>query len=312
MDWLHAYEDELRLVFEESRKVISAFPEPLNAYGQSYLDQFNVFKLDSHKNYICYLLPFWLQDRCSLSPALTRSMSAGNVFFMLYFFLQDDLMDSRETPADQALPLANLLYVEFLSIYLPLFPADSPFWSYFNRYITEWADSVSGEAGRDYFLNDRIRISHKASPLKLSLTAALLLSGQSPLIAGAEEMLHTVLLTLQMLDDYEDWEEDLRDGNYNCLLSLARTYAGAAGEPLTEAAVKDFIYITGGLAAYAATAEANHLMLEDFPWQLPRLLSFHLVLVKNLQQIAAAIEAEKQLLQAGGLDYWLSRHGNLS
>lgn len=172
---------------------------------------------------------------------------------------------------------------------------------------------MSGEAGSDYFLNDRIRISHKASPLKLSSTAALLLSGQSSSIPEAEEMIHTVLLTLQMLDDYEDWEQDLEDSSYNCLLSLVRSSTGmAAGEPLTEAAVKDFIYVTGGMTGYAATAQTNHLMLEKASLQLPLLVSFHLVLVQNLQQIAAAIEAQKQLLLGGGLDYWLSSRSNLS
>ncbi|WP_405107512.1 hypothetical protein MHH28_27370 [Paenibacillus sp. FSL K6-1217] len=313
MDWLHAYEDELRVVFEESRRVISAFPEPLNARGLSYLNQFNVFHPDSHKNYICYLLPFWLQDSCSLSPELARRMSAGNIFLMLYFFLQDDLMDSPEASAAQTLPLANLLYVEFLATCLPLFPADSPFWPCFSRYIREWADSVNGEAGSDYFLNDRIRISHKASPLKLSSTAALLLSGQSSSIPEAEEMIHTVLLTLQLLDDYEDWEQDLEDGSYNCLLSLARSSTGiAAGEPLTEAAVKNFIYVSGGLADYAATAQANHLKLLEAALELPLLVSFHLVLVQNLQQIAETIEAQKQILLGGGLDYWLSTQPNLS
>lgn len=114
-------------------------------------------------------------------------------------------------------------------------------------------------------------------------------------------MIHTVLLTLQLLDDYEDWEQDLEDGSYNCLLSLVRSCTGiAAGEPLTVAAVKDFIYVAGGFTEYTATAQANHLMLEEAGLQLPLLVSFHLMLVQNLQQIAAAIEAQKQLLLGGG------------
>ncbi|WNS41291.1 hypothetical protein [Paenibacillus sp. MMS20-IR301] len=310
MDWLHAYEDDLRVVFQESSRIIAGFPEPLNAGGLAYLDQFDVFRTGSHKNYICYLLPFWLQDNCGLSTTLTRQMSAGNVLFMLYFFLQDDLMDNPEASAAAALPLANLLYVEFLNIYRPLFPPDSPFWSCFSRYITEWADSVSGESAADYFLNDRLRVSHKASPLKLTSTAALLLSGQADSIAGAEEMIHDVLLTLQMLDDYEDWEQDLEEGSYNCLLSLVRSQAGNKTGALTKAAVKDYIYTAGGLAAYAETAQATHRNLEALTLKLPHLLSFHQVLVKNLQHIAAAIEAEKQLLQSGGLNYWLSKNMN--
>lgn len=224
MDWLNDYEEELRLVFQESKKIISEFPEPLNSQGMSYLEHFNVFNAESHKNYICYLLPFWLQKGCGLSAEITRQMSMGNVFFMLYFFIQDDLMDSKESSTYERLPLANLLYVEFLNIYRGLLPNDSSFWTSFNRYITQWADSVSNETTSDYFLNDRIKISYKASPLKLSSTAALLLSGKDSLVPQSEEMIDSVLLTLQMLDDYEDWNEDLSEGSYNCLLSLTRSY----------------------------------------------------------------------------------------
>ncbi|MBW4084412.1 hypothetical protein [Paenibacillus sp. S150] len=308
MDWLHDYDDELRLVFQDCSGIISGFPEPLRAQGLSYLDQFNVFSAGSHKNYICYLLPFWLRDGYGLTDAEVRGLSAGNVFFMLYFFIQDDLMDSSKDSAARKLPLANLLYVEFLNRYRPLFPSDSLFWLCFNRYILEWAESVAGEAYGDYFLNDRLKLSHKASPLKLTSTAILLYSGNAALIPEAEDLLHTVLLTLQMLDDYEDWEEDLAEGSYNCLLSMACNHANASQETLTQTQVKDFIFTAGGLAAYAGTALANHMKLADHQLDAPHLISFHQFMVKNLQHMAAAVEAEKQLLQNGGLNYWLSKH----
>ncbi|UQZ35033.1 hypothetical protein C2I18_16795 [Paenibacillus sp. PK3_47] len=310
MDWLHHYEEDLQAVFNKSSSIISGFPEPLAAQGLAYLDQFNVFKAGSNKNYICYLLPFWLRDEYGITPEAARTMSAGNILLMLYFFLQDDLMDDRESPASGKLPLANLLYVEFLNIYRPLFPPESPFWSYFNRYISEWADSVTSEKTRNYFVQDRIRIAHKASPLKLCSTAVLLLTDRIPLIAECESMLHEVLITLQMVDDYEDWEQDLSDGSYNCLLALVRSSLEAE-DFLTQGKVKDFIFTSSGLAAYAGTAADNHKRLEGYSLNIPHLLSFHLVLVKNLEHIASAIEAEKQLLQGGGLGYWLSRHSNL-
>ncbi|MNC82431.1 hypothetical protein D3C75_1359430 [compost metagenome] len=55
----------------------------------------------------------------------------------------------------------------------------------------------------------------------------------------------------------------------------------------------------------------NHKKLEDCRLNAPHLVSFHQFMVKNLQHMAAAIEAEKQLLQGGGLSYWLSKHMNL-
>ncbi|MCE3198993.1 hypothetical protein K3T49_05065 [Paenibacillus sonchi] len=310
MDWLHDYDKELRLVFQDCSSVISGFPDSLRIQGLSYLEQFNVFSTGSHKNYISYLLPFWLRDGYGLTEAEARGLSAGNIFCMLYFFIQDDLMDS-DNSASRMLPLANLLYVEFLNKYRPLFPPESLFWLCFNRYILEWAESVAGEAHGDYFRNDRLKISHKASPLKLTSTAILLHTGNASLIPEAEDILHTVLLTLQMLDDYEDWEQDLAEGSYNCLLSLAGHHTGIDQVALTKAQVKDYIFTKGGLAAYAGTALDNHKKLENCRLNAPHLIAFHQFMAENLQQMAAAIEAEKQLLQGGGLGYWLSKHMNL-
>lgn len=307
MDWLHDYEEELRLVFQESRSIISKFPEPLNSQGISYLDHFNVFTTGSHKNYICYLLPFWFQKGYNLSPDDTYKMSMGNVFFMLYFFIQDDLMDSTDS-AHAKLPLANLLYIEFLNIYRSYFAPYSSFWSSFNCYISQWADSVSHERERDYFLNDRVKIAHKASPLKLSSTGILLLTGNDSLVAQSEDLIDDVLLTLQMLDDYEDWEQDLAEDNYNCLLSLTRSHLPDDHKILTEGEVKDFIFTTSGLNTYANIAQATHHKLAAYEIDAPHLVSFHQVLVRNLQHISAAIEAEKQILQSGGLYYWLSKN----
>lgn len=311
MDWLQDHEKELHAVFQECRSMISGFPEPMRSQGLAYLEQFDVFQAHSKKNYICYLLPFWFRSGCGLGTRETHRMSAGNVVLMLFFFLQDDLMDNKDSSPAELLPLANLLYVEFLNLYLPLFPPESPFWTFFRRYITEWADSVAGENAGDYYWNDRSRIARKASPLKLSSTASLLLSDQQSLIADSEDMLEAVLITLQMLDDYEDWEEDLTEGSYNCLLSLARHQLQREAAVLTSDDVKDFIFTQGGLALYTETATRNHERLLSAQLDIPGLTAFHQMLLDNLRQIAAAVEAEKALLQRGGLQYWISKHINL-
>lgn len=307
MDWLHDYEEELRLVFQESKNIISGFPEPLSEQGLTYLEHFNVFNTESHKNYICYLLPFWFQKGYGLAAEDARKMSRGNIFFMLYFFIQDDLMDNNHSNASERLPLANLLYIEFLNTYRSLFPHDSSFWASFNRYILQWADSVSNEKTGDYFLNDQLKIAHKASPLKLSSTAALLLSENDSLVPLAEEMIDQVLVTLQMLDDYEDWEEDLAENSYNCLLSLTRSQLSNT-EKFTATEVKHFLFTADGLNTYVDFALANHLQLETYSLEIPHLVAFHHMLVSNLQQISEAIQTEKQILQGGGLSYWLSKN----
>lgn len=59
---------------------------------------------------------------------------------------------------------------------------------------------------------------------------------------------------------------------------------------------------------YAAAAAANHERLISGVFRIHGLTAFHQMLADNLRQIAAAIEAEKLLLQQGGLQYWISRH----
>ncbi|WP_151733176.1 hypothetical protein [Paenibacillus tengchongensis] len=308
MDWLNEYEADLREAFAASRGIISSFPPPLHAHGLAYLDRFNPFSAGSHKNYICYLLPFWLRTAYPLELRMTRGMSTGNILLMLYFFLQDDLMDTPDSSSADKLPLANLLFTECMNLYRPLFPADSPFWTYFNRYIYEWADSVTGERHRDYFLEDRIRVAHKASPLKLCSTAILLLTDHAADIPEMEELLHEVLVTLQMLDDYEDWEEDFADGSYNCLLSFVRSRAGAGGTELSPEQVREFLLTRSGLAGYADIAAVNDRRITASRLRIPHLADFHRTLSGNLQSIARTLEEDKRLLQDGGLGYWLAKH----
>lgn len=308
MNWFHDYEEELRSVFHECRQIISQFPAPLNSYGLSYMHHFNVFEAASHKNYICYLLPFWFQEHYHLDPKVCRQMSKGNIFLMLYFFIQDDLMDTPTMSATSTLPLANLFYIEFLNIYRSYFPGKAPFWEYYNRYISEWAESVCNEKNEDYFQNEQVKVAHKASPLKLSSTAALLLSGDGSMIPQSEEMLEYVLLTLQMLDDYKDWEEDLEEGNYNCLLSLTRQWLNSGNDRVHRTDVKNFIFTNRGLDHFTQLAQHNHNQLLSYSLKVPHLIDFHLLLITNLKQISTDIESEKSLLQSGGLHYWFSKN----
>lgn len=81
MDWLNDYEDELRLVFQESRRIISEFPEPLNQQGMSYLEHFNVFNAESHKTTYVIFYPFGCRrDAESLQRLLARCRWATSFY----------------------------------------------------------------------------------------------------------------------------------------------------------------------------------------------------------------------------------------
>lgn len=314
MNWLNPYTGELESIFDECAQIIRQFPEPLNAKGAAYLSHFDPRRANSRTNYICYLLPFWL-DPDGTERELARRLTAGNLFCMLYFFLQDDLMDDPDHTPAEALPLANLLFAEFLNIYRACFPGDSPFWSYFNRYWREWAASAVRERSGRYFIDDPLDAARKSSPLKITAAGMLQHAGRLDRLPLAEEAVDRALVTLQMLDDLEDWEEDLQTGSSNCLLSLvpAQSVPGESAAAHTlpaPEAVRTFIHVSGGLDAYASLAERQLALNAYAETCYPGLYAFHQDLTADLRRIARETEEEKQALMGGGFSYWLSKNMN--
>jgi hypothetical protein len=310
MNWFEDFKDDLSEVFVEAERIIAAFPAPLNVLGLDYLAKFNVFHTDSSKNYVCYLLPFWLTDLTLISSEENRKLSLANVFIMLYFFIQDDWIDSTSPQPIEQLPLGNLFILEYLDIYKQYFPSDSPFWSFFKEYVTEWAESVANERNQNYFINNIRMIAKKAGPVKLASTGALLLSNQADLIPKLSDSIDHVLITLQMVDDWVDWKEDLEQKNYNSLLAMLKAQLQLRyDQELTVESVKKSIFIQGFLNDYVKTAEANHVYLHGaLGLNAPHLLAFHSSLIQHLTDAAAKIEREKQALALGGFQHFLFRH----
>ncbi len=307
MQWYSDFENEIAQVFIESQRIVATFSPPLNYKGLSYLSKFDPLQEDSSKNYICYLLPFWLKEKTQLKEEDYVTLSVGNVFAMLYFFIQDDIMDSKTTIDRDQIPLANLLHMQFFEIYRSYFPSDSPFWAYFHQYIIEWTDSVSNEHQQDYFQTNLIMTARKASPLKLSSTATLVLSGQSDLIPIFSDFIDHVLITLQMADDWIDWQEDWEDGSYNGLISMINE-ENERDKPLSIENIKNAIFIRGVMKRYTDIARANHTYIQKLELNIHYLVSFHKTLVDHLIKDANMIEEDKLMQEKGGLSYWLSKN----
>ena len=89
-----------------------------------------------------------MKELTELPADVYRHLSAANIIGMLYYFIQDDIMDSphdsqSSTDSKHHLALANLLYYEFLTSYQPYFPANSDFWSYFKTTRTNGRKALS-------------------------------------------------------------------------------------------------------------------------------------------------------------------------
>ncbi|MDF2719437.1 MAG: hypothetical protein K0R28_6362 [Paenibacillus sp.] len=309
MIWLKQYEAELIDIFEEAESRVGTFPAPFNDIGTAYLQRFHPFRKGSSKNYICYLLPFWLKHSAREDEACRR-MALSNIFVMLHFFIQDDLMDEPPAKWNTQLALDHLIQLQYMELYRPLFPAESLFWTYFGQYVTEWATSVSDENEREAFFIQPTRIAHKASPVKLASTGLLLLSGRQELIPELTGLIDQVLITLQMADDRADWREDLQSGSANSLLAFIRRERRMdPASRLTSREVETSIHVRGSLTRYAQIAVERHERLRTSGTQALQLIAFHDYLTQALLSEAVGIERNKNRLLQGGFSYWLSKYG---
>lgn len=311
MKWLHAHQADLDEVFAEGERLIQLFPEPLNRLGLAYYAKFDMRRAESTKNYICYLLPYWMKEMTALPAAAVQKLCLSNVFVMLYYFVVDDIMDSAKGEHRDKLPLANLFQLQFQSMYRTMFPAHSPFWHYYETYVQEWADAVSGESQGDYFDTDRKKVAWKASPVKNASTGALLLAGQDELVPAVTEAVDQVLVSLQMLDDWVDWEEDMAEGSYNCLLAYLRGNADSP-EPdsMTAEWVKQQVFVHDKLVGYMKISDSHHEGLLELGLPLHELAQFQAGLVNDLRAAADEIKDKRKKLLSGGFYYFMSETSN--
>lgn len=302
MEWFERYQTNVNAVFASALKRIETFPPPLNEIGLRYAASFDPAK-HTGQDYICVLLPYWIQDATGISDEQRERLTLANIYGMLYFFIQDDVMDNQtQTCVKGELALANLLQLEMLSVLRGLFASDSPFWTYYGRYITTWADCVMNENAADYFINDPIRTAGKAGPVKLSSTGACLLAGREELIQDFEAAVDLALMTLQMLDDWADWQIDFAEGSYNGLIAMVANERGKGYGKLTKEQIESFIYVQGCLTKYAALATINHGRLLELNLSLPSLTSYHAYMTERLHGIADQINRHKQRVLGGGIN----------
>ncbi|MNJ45698.1 hypothetical protein D3C77_408050 [compost metagenome] len=112
-----------------------------------------------------------------------------------------------------------------------------------------------------------------------------------------------------MLDDYQDWEKDLNEGSYNCLLSMVQNelHIPMNRRPTIEE-VKHSLFVQDVLVRYADIAIHNQTGVSTVEPYAPDLVLFHNFLCENLVGAASQITEDRALLQGGGLSYWIAKN----
>ncbi|MGG3454949.1 hypothetical protein D3C81_1217620 [compost metagenome] len=309
MNWLTRFEQDLGIAFDDAEHLLSELPEEFRNQAINYLERFRILNKAGSTNYICYLLAYWLQEASNSKLEDCRRLTVAMIFVMMYYHLIDEVMDDPEVSDKRKLPLANLLQFEFWKIYSSYYPAASPFWHSYRKYTAEWAEAVALENQNDFFQEDPVRIAHKASPVKLTVAGLLILNGQEARLPAFEKAVDVVLVTLQMLDDWEDWEKDLREGSYNALISeVQRELQIPRDCRPNQEEIKHALFVRDILFSYAERTDHNAAVLDQTAPTLTHLIDFHEYLRQSLKQGAQSLREERELLAQGGLLYWLSKN----
>jgi hypothetical protein len=181
---------------------------------------------------LSHYLPFWL-DRALTGGRLhdvAFVTALANRYGQFFCLIQDGVIDEDGTPPTILL-LVDALFLHFLRAHQSLFPADHPFWLRFDSYWIEYLAALAWEKRQracvDGFATKDIRtLAHKFSPVKISVTAIAYRADRLDALPALEELIESLQIGCQLLDDLEDWESDLLHDSRTWPLSLARQKKG--------------------------------------------------------------------------------------
>ena len=191
---------------------------------------------------IVILLPFALTGAIPFAGALraARTMALGNAFGAAHFLQQDRWLDGDEPVSPSGARLSDVSFLRFVKEYSRLFPAESAFWSHFDRYLEEWFSSLEWESGvllsdagaqavAEEQLADTLRsIGRRMSPLKATAAAVALLAGRPDILPRAERVVEHYHAGYQLADDLDDLEEDLAARRWSTAAWLIAARSGLA------------------------------------------------------------------------------------
>jgi uncharacterized protein len=222
---LHA---ELGAVGERFRRIVGA--ERTGAAGR--------FARGLRTDNLILTLPFLLASDLPFDedPARVRDMALANALGAVHFLLQDDELDRDVGATPQRAALSDRCLVLFVREYAELAGDRPVLWQHVDRYLGEYAESLSWErealwspSGGSCVSDEAMpttlrRLGRKLSPLKTTCAAAALLSGALDRLPHAEDALERFHAAYQLADDLADLAVDLRRGRWTVpawVLSLA-------------------------------------------------------------------------------------------
>jgi hypothetical protein len=273
MDVIEDFDAESEWLLDACVERISAYPPALRQPAQARLERhWSLAPKRPRGFHIAYLLPFWLEEPFTLDRDACRLVGLSNIFLVLYFMLQDELMDSNPGEYQgQLQPLGTFFFLDVVAPYRRLFGSESAFWADFERSIAQWGVSITWERrwhwgqANAFEPADLILLARKAAPLKISCAALCTLAGRQATIGKLDQTVDDLMMVFLLTDDLRDWRTDLAQGSYTYFLTRVMAHRGlGAAASLTEPEVEKALFVGAVLDEYVELiANYNRLALES-------------------------------------------------
>ena len=218
-------------------------------------------------------LPGWLGSAHGLDTSTIADLTLANVFGLAYIKLQDDLLDGEVGGDDRqaALLLSSVLHRKWLLVYTGLFPGDSPFWGFFEQYMTQWARATwasrqeHSKPWATWGVEDLLILGQRDAPLKICAAAACLLNQRQELLPLLESALDHLLIGAVLLDHAMDWAGDLAAGRYNAFVAYASALPQTAGHQTANrlAVAEEYLIGRAGQLYFQLLRRGAHICAGD-------------------------------------------------
>jgi hypothetical protein len=174
------------------------------------------------------LAPMMAEIYPGCSEAALVKLTYGLCAFSDAVIWTDDVIDyaGANPAAARDLPNVAVIFAEAYRTFAEVVGGEPRFWNALARYFIEYVDALAdeaqiaaGELAWEACTEERcLAIARGKNGLVRLVDAAVAALAGCAQRPGADEILLTWFVGEQMLDDYNDWREDVRDGNVSVLL----------------------------------------------------------------------------------------------
>lgn len=313
MEWLYAFSSELKIVFDGVKKRIQRYPAEFRHDADYFLDLYDVTKPGFCMECMSFMIPFWLMDTLKLGTDSAIKISTANLMGLFYFLLQDEIIDAEINNSNhRMLPLSNLFYLDFMELYHSLFPCASQFWKYVRKYVMQWTRSMAlerREPRRSKNLRGEYDIkahAYKSAPQKVAVAASCFLTGNSKRISKLSEVVDYTTASLQLMDDWQDWKDDLNSNHYTYFLSQVMKCNNITKlSEVNEFHFTQAVYCYGIFDKLEAIVNENHEFIKK-QHGVPYFVEYHLSILEKFKEKRTAVNNSMNAILFGGFGNWLN------